>query len=112
MISLCSLCSLWPTVFIHLKTAVTHPNSFCYNEKCAYYGCQDAGNLRKFGFTRKGRQRWQCTTCKKVVAETKGTVFHFQPRTPAMAAGLTDHIRSIKELLWTVVPPSKLTRDG
>lgn len=52
------------------------PSSFCWNEKCADYGRVDAGNLRKFGFTRKGRQRWQCTSCKKVVAETKGTVFH------------------------------------
>src|SRR5205085_304968 len=52
------------------------PNSFCWNEKCADYGRLDAGNLRKFGLTRKGRQRWQCTTCQKVVAETKGTVFH------------------------------------
>lgn len=52
------------------------PCSFCWNQKCADYGRVDAGNLRKFGFTRKGRQRWQCTTCKKVVAATKGTVFH------------------------------------
>ena len=52
------------------------PSSFCWNEKCSDYGRVEAGNLRKFGFTRKGRQRWQCNTCKKVVAETKGTVFH------------------------------------
>lgn len=52
------------------------PSSYCWNEKCADYGRVGAGNLRKFGFTRKGRQRWQCTTCKKVIAETKGTVFH------------------------------------
>lgn len=52
------------------------PSSFCWNQQCADYGRVDAGNLRKFGLTRKGRQRWQCTTCKKVVAETKGTVFH------------------------------------
>jgi transposase-like protein len=52
------------------------PSSFCWNEKCPDYGRVDAGNLRKFGFTRKGRQRLQCTTCNKVVAETKGTVFH------------------------------------
>ena len=55
---------------------LAHPSSFCWNEKCADYGRVDAGNLRKFGFTRKGRQRWQCATCKKVFAETKGTVFH------------------------------------
>ena len=29
----------------------------------------------------------------------------FEPRTPAMAVGLTDHIWSIKELLWTIVSP-------
>ena len=55
---------------------LAHPSSFCGNEKCADYGRVDAGNLLKFGFTRKGRQRWQCATCKKVFAETKGTVFH------------------------------------
>jgi transposase-like protein len=57
---------------------LTHPNSFCSNENCADYGRVNAGNLRKFGFTRKGRQRWQCTTCEKVFAETKGTVFHYK----------------------------------
>ena len=30
---------------------------------------------------------------------------HWKPRTPAMAAGLTDHIWTVKELLTTVVPP-------
>ena len=55
---------------------LTSPSSFCWNEKCVDYGRVDAGNLRRFGLTRKGRQRWQCRTCKKVVAETKGTVFH------------------------------------
>jgi transposase-like protein len=55
---------------------LTTSDSFCWNEKCSNYGRVNAGNLRKFGFTRKGRQRWQCTTCKKVVTETKGTVFY------------------------------------
>jgi hypothetical protein len=36
----------------------------------------------------------------------------FAPRTPAMAAGLTDHIWSIKELLWTVVSPIQSTQNG
>ena len=52
------------------------PSSFCWNAQCVDYGRVEAHNLRKFGFTRKSRQRWQCTTCTKVVAETKGTVFH------------------------------------
>jgi len=36
----------------------------------------------------------------------------FELRTPAMAAGLTGHIWSIKELLWTVVSPIQSTQDG
>ena len=62
------------------KTSPTNelvsPSAFCWNEPCADYGRVDGHNLRKFGKTRKGRQRWQCKTCLKVCAETKGTVFH------------------------------------
>jgi transposase-like protein len=58
------------------KEPLASSDSFCWNRECADYGRVDAGNLRKFGFTRKGRQRWQCTTCQKVVAETRGTLFH------------------------------------
>jgi hypothetical protein len=36
----------------------------------------------------------------------------YQPRSPAMATGLTNHIWSIKELLMTVVAPKPSTRDG
>jgi hypothetical protein len=36
----------------------------------------------------------------------------YQPRSPEMAAGLTDHVWTIKELLWTVVPPSQTTQSG
>lgn len=52
------------------------PSSFCWNEACPDYGRVKAGNIRKYGLTHKGRQRWQCRTCKKAIAETKGTVFH------------------------------------
>ena len=52
------------------------PSACCWNEQCADYGRVEAGHLRKFGFTRKGRQRWQCTTCGSTFAETHGTVFH------------------------------------
>ena len=31
----------------------------------------------------------------------------WQPRTPAMAAGLTDHVWTIEELMMTVVVPEK-----
>ena len=60
-----------------LKTEqLVSPSSFCWNPDCSDYRHVNAGNLRKFGLTRKGRQRWQCKTCESVVAETRGTVFH------------------------------------
>jgi transposase-like protein len=60
-----------------LKTErIVPPSSFCWNEQCADYGRLGSDNLRKFGYTRKGRQRWQCKTCGRVVTETRGTVFH------------------------------------
>jgi transposase-like protein len=58
------------------KGQLASSDSFCWNPECPDYGRVDAENLRKFGFTRKGRQRWHCTTCQKVVAETRGTLFH------------------------------------
>jgi hypothetical protein len=36
----------------------------------------------------------------------------FQQRSPAMAAGLTDHIWTIKELLWMVATPGQSTQSG
>jgi len=52
------------------------PSSFCWNEQCVDYGRLGGDNLRKFGHTRQGRQRWQCKTCGRVLTETYGTVFH------------------------------------
>jgi len=51
------------------------PSSFCWNEQCVDYGRLGGDNLRKFGHTRQGRQRWQCKTCGRVLTETYGTVF-------------------------------------
>jgi transposase-like protein len=34
------------------------------------------GNVRKFGFTRKGIQRYQCKTCCTTFTEFKDTVLH------------------------------------
>jgi hypothetical protein len=44
--------------------------------------------------------------------ENKKQSRRYQQRSPAMAAGLTDHIWSIKELLMTVVAPTSSTQDG
>jgi hypothetical protein len=49
---------------------------------------------------------------KTLRQEVKTGRRRYEPRSPIMAAGLSDHIWSIKELLWTVVPPSKSTRSG
>ncbi len=43
-------------------------------------------------------------TLRQRVADQAGR--RWQPRTPAMAAGLTDHIWTLKELLTTVVSPN------
>jgi len=44
--------------------------------------------------------------------EVSGERCRYQPCSPAMAAGLTDHIWTIKELLWTVVAPCQSTQSG
>ena len=49
---------------------------------------------------------------KTLRVEVAAAARRFEARTPAMAAGLTDHIWSIKELLWTVVSPIQSTQDG
>jgi hypothetical protein len=51
----------------------------------------------------------QVKTMRREVNQEKR---RFQPRSPAMAAGLTDHIWTIKELLWTVVTPTRPTQSG
>jgi hypothetical protein len=44
--------------------------------------------------------------------ENKKQKLRYRQRSPAMAAGLTDHIWTIKELLMTVVAPTQSTRGG
>ncbi len=58
---------------------------FCPNEACREYGKLQNGqtqhNIRKFGKTRRGVQRYQCKTCQQTFTETKGTIF-YRKRTP------------------------------
>jgi transposase-like protein len=53
---------------------------FCPNESCREYKKlqkeQKKLNIRKFGKTKAGRQRYQCKTCNKTFTETKGTIFY------------------------------------
>jgi hypothetical protein len=51
-------------------------------------------------------------TVKTLRVETAQPGRSYERRSPAMAAGLTDHLWTIKELLMTVVAPAQSTRDG
>lgn len=53
---------------------------FCPNKKCSDYGNlqskQAKRNITKYGKTKKGKQRYKCSTCKETFTETKGTIFY------------------------------------
>lgn len=59
---------------------------FCPNEGCPQYGKlrekQSKQNIKKYGFTANGVQRYRCLTCKQTFTATKGTIF-YRRRTPA-----------------------------
>jgi len=61
------------------------PGDFCPNEACPDYGKLQDGqrqrNIRKYGKTRSGIQRYQCQTCRRTFTETIGTIF-YRKRTP------------------------------
>ncbi len=52
------------------------PGSFCWNPNCPDYARLQRGNLRRFGKTRAGVQRYQCKTCHQTCTATKGTPFY------------------------------------
>ena len=56
------------------------PQSFCWNASCSAYGQLDQGNIRKFGHTPAGVQRYQCRICRRTFVETIGTVFYGRRR--------------------------------
>jgi len=56
------------------------PQSFCWNASCSAYGQLDQGNIRKFGHTPGGVQRYHCRICHHTFVETIGTVFYGRRR--------------------------------
>ena len=56
------------------------PHSYCWNARCSAYGQVDLGNIRKFGHTPAGVQRYQCRICRRTFVETIGTVFYGRRR--------------------------------
>jgi len=53
---------------------------FCPNEACPTYGKlqekKSKRNIKKYGFTSGGTQRYQCLTCNQIFTATKGTIFY------------------------------------
>jgi transposase-like protein len=58
------------------RAILVHPSAFCWNPRCRDYGRVDLGNIRRFGRTQAGTQRYQCRTCTGTFVETIGTVFY------------------------------------
>jgi hypothetical protein len=54
------------------QTTLVHPSAFCWNPSCADYGKVDQGNIRRFGRTQAGTQRYQCHSCNGTFVETIG----------------------------------------
>jgi serine/threonine protein kinase len=52
----------------------THIESACENSQCPDYGKAGNGNIRKFGKTRRGVQRWQCKTCQTTWSSSSTSV--------------------------------------
>jgi len=59
---------------------LVQPSSFCSNASCPAYGQVDVGNIRKFGRTPGGIQRYQCAIWRRTFVETIGTVFYGRRR--------------------------------
>ena len=58
------------------QATLVHPSALCWNPSCTAYGQVAHGNIRRFGRTQAGTQRYQCRTCGKTFVETIGTVFY------------------------------------
>src|SRR3954470_2742158 len=61
---------------VELPNYFVHPSAFCWNPSCTDYGKVNLSNIRRFGRTQAGTQRYQCKTCSKTFVETIGTVFY------------------------------------
>jgi len=59
---------------------LVHPGSFCSNASCSAYAQVDLDNIRKYGRTPGGLQRYQCSICRRTFVETIGTVFYGRRR--------------------------------
>jgi len=78
-------------------TSVQTPSS-CENSQCPDYGKVGGDNIRKFGKTRKGVQRWQCKTCRMTWSFSSMEVKHHTGLIP-----LSDLVPNLPEPIEEVV---------
>src|SRR6266508_1824684 len=82
------------------QTTLVHPSAFCWNPRCSDYGTVNLGNIRRFGRTQAGTQRYQCRTCKGTFVETIGTVFYGRHHRQEMIIEcLAQHVERIEAIL-------------
>ncbi|NKB68201.1 MAG: hypothetical protein GKR89_14160 [Candidatus Latescibacteria bacterium] len=58
---------------------LAHVGNFCPHESCPDYGQVQNSlqtNIKKYGQTKQGRQRYRCATCSHTFSQTKGTLFY------------------------------------
>jgi transposase-like protein len=55
--------------------------TFCPKEECQHHAKVEAGNLIKFGKSKRGVQRYHCKSCGTTFTATRGTLF-YRKRTP------------------------------
>lgn len=94
-------------------TELVPAGSFCWNEGCPRFGEVGAGQIRRYGKSRQGVQRFQCTTCKKVFSATRGTPFYGVRDPEKMLRALAmlcerSSLRGVQRVLG--VKPDTLTR--
>jgi hypothetical protein len=89
------------------------PGDFCPNQKCPAYSRpatdQNSSQLRKFGKTKGGVQRYQCKSCGQTFTATSGTLFYRKrtaekeilERLALLAKG--SRISSIARVKWLAV---------
>jgi serine/threonine protein kinase len=72
--------------------------STCENSQCPDYGKVENGNIRKFGKTRRGVQRWQCKTCQTTWSSSSTSVKY-----PTQPIPLSDLIPDLPEPIEDVI---------
>ena len=67
-------------------SSLAHVGDFCPNPTCPDYGQRppDRGvkNIKKYGKTKQGLQRYYCNRCDQTFNETKGTLFYRRRTAP------------------------------